>query len=188
MPETIYYHFSDLENIDPAPFIKEQVLLKQFNNSTPDERRELIPALFAKAKDVNIYPPLYLSRGWEVELGPKVMINLGVSLLGGAPITIGEHSLIGPHVQIITVNHPVDPTERQRYAFTAKPVHIGANVWIGAGAIICPGVSIGDHSVVGAGAVVTHDVPRCTLVAGNPAREIRKLEEPDLSTLYLDSP
>ncbi len=188
MSETTYYHFSALENIDPAPFIAEHMLLKQFNNSAPDERPELIQALFANAEQVTIYPPLYLSRGWEVELGRKVMINLGVSILGGAPIKIGDHSLIGPHVQIISISHPVDPTERQQYAFTAKPVNIGSNVWIGAGAIICPGISIGDHSVVGAGAVVTHDVPRCTLVAGNPARIIRQLEEPDITTLYLDCP
>ncbi|AMC36143.1 sugar O-acetyltransferase [Janthinobacterium sp. B9-8] len=187
MSETIYYHFSDLESIDPTPFIAEHALLKQFNNSTHDERSKLIQALFAKAEQVTIYPPLYLSRGWEVELGRKVMINLGVSILGGAPIRIGDHSLIGPHVQIISVSHPVDPTERQQYAFTAKPVRIGSNVWIGAGAIICPGVCIGDHSVVGAGAVVTRDVPRCTLVGGNPARIIRTLKEPDPATLYLDS-
>jgi maltose O-acetyltransferase len=186
--ETIYYHFSDLENIDPAPFIAEHALLKQFNNSSHDERPELIQALFAKAEQVTIYPPLYLSRGWQIELGRKVMINLGASILGGASIKIGDYSLIGPHVQIISVSHPVDPTERQQYAFTAKPVNIGSNVWIGAGAIICPGISIGDHSVVGAGAVVTRDVPRCTLVGGNPARVIRTLKEPDPATLYLDSP
>ncbi|WP_051710377.1 sugar O-acetyltransferase [Andreprevotia chitinilytica] len=167
-------------------WMRERELLQRFNDehTSHEERQALLLELFAEAEGANVSPPLLLARGRQVQLGRKVFINSNVAIGGGAPVTIGHHTLIGPNVQIITGTHPVDPAERQRWAFWAAPITIGENVWIGASAIICGGVTIGDHSVIGAGSVVTKDIPACVLAAGNPCRVIRELDPPDPATLY----
>jgi acetyltransferase-like isoleucine patch superfamily enzyme len=168
---------------------KEGELLHRFNNlphGSTQERASLLAQLFAQADEVIITPPLAIARGHLIRFGRKVFINYNAQIAAapGAPITIGHHTIIAPNVQIQTGTHPVDPTERQRWAYCAKGITIGNNVWIGASAIICAGVTIGDHSVIGAGSIVTRDIPSCVLAGGNPARVIRELTPPDEATLY----
>ncbi|SMC27495.1 maltose O-acetyltransferase [Andreprevotia lacus DSM 23236] len=182
----VRYSFEDIKRGGGEDWQRERALLDRFNNEQMDEaeRRALMRELFAEAEDCWVTPPLGLARGKRVKLGRKVFINSNATIGGGADITIGQHTLLGPNVQLMTATHPVDPTERQRWAFWAAPITIGENVWIGSSAIICAGVTIGDHSVIGAGSVVTKDIPPCVLAAGNPCKVIRELEPPDMATLY----
>ncbi|MBM3115726.1 sugar O-acetyltransferase [Jeongeupia naejangsanensis] len=182
---TIRFAFDDLGK-PPHRWQHELELLRRFNSwdTEHEARAGLLAELFGEAGDVRILPPLTVTRGHDFSFGHKVFINCGAMLSGGAPVRIGAHTLIGPNVHIHATTHPVDPTERQRWAFWAKPITIGENVWIGAGAVICAGVTIGDHSVIGAGAIVTRDVPACVLAAGNPAQVVRELTPPDMATLY----
>lgn len=133
--------------------------------------RELLPNAPA---DVYIEPPFHCDYGYNIYCGSRVYFNVNCVVLDVARITIGSHVFIGPGVQIYSATHPVDVATRRKRAF-GKPVTIGNDCWIGGGAIICPGVNIGSGSVVAAGAVVTKDVPGNALVAGNPARVIRRL-------------
>ncbi|MBE9607971.1 sugar O-acetyltransferase [Chitinilyticum litopenaei] len=166
----------------------EAELLARYNELDPfeqaSEAQDILNRMLAENGGATIMNPTYIGSGWNIRIGRKAFINAAVVLDGSAPITIGHHTLVGPGVRFLTAYHPVDPAERQRWAFWARPITVGENVWIGADALIVAGVTIGDHSVVGAGSVVTKDVPRCTLVAGNPAHVIRQLDEPDPATLY----
>lgn len=121
---------------------------------------------------VTIYPPFYTDHGLRLELSERVFINQGCTFLDYAGIRIGEGVMIGPKATFITTGHPVDPGERRRF-LTAAPIDVAANVWIGAGAMILPGVSIGRDAVIAAGAVVADDVPEASLVAG-PKGSIRR--------------
>jgi maltose O-acetyltransferase len=105
-----------------------------------------------------------------------VFFNFNCVVLDVMPVTIGDRTLFGPAVQIYTATHPLDATLRSQGLESARPVTIGSDVWVGGGAIICPGVTIGDRAVIGAGSVVTRDVPPDVVVAGNPARVIRALQ------------
>ena len=109
-------------------------------------------------------------------IGRGVFINFNCVMLDGAPIRIGDHVLIGPAVQIYTFTHPMDFEQRRRPVESCRPVAIGDDCWIGGGAILCPGVRIGPRSVVGAGSVVVRDVEPDVVVAGNPARVVRRLK------------
>ena len=182
--DLIRYRFEDIK--DSPGGAQRRGILSRFNDVTLPwaERQALLPQLFTLSGSAGVTPPLNLSGIHPVQLGHRVFINMGLTIAASAPINIGDYTLIGPHVQIHTATHPVDPFERQQWAFWARPVHIGQNVWIGAGVIICPGVRIGDHSVVAAGSVVVSDVPACTLVGGNPAKVIRALDAPDMSRIY----
>ncbi|MCL1041880.1 MULTISPECIES: sugar O-acetyltransferase [Shewanella] len=119
--------------------------------------------------------PLYISYGENLHIAPQVFINVNVTLQDNAAITIGRQTMIGPNVQCYTASHPLQADRRCEGWETAKPILIGERVWIGGGAIILPGVTIGDEAVVAAGAVVTKDVAPKTVVGGNPARVIRAL-------------
>jgi acetyltransferase-like isoleucine patch superfamily enzyme len=121
---------------------------------------------------VTIYPPFYTDHGLNLDLAERVFINQGCTFLDYAGIRIGERTMIAPLVTFITVGHPVDPGERRQY-LTGGPIDIGENVWIGAGAMILPGVSIGRDAVIAAGAVVAEDVPAASLVAG-PKATVRR--------------
>ncbi|WP_148717383.1 sugar O-acetyltransferase [Chitinolyticbacter meiyuanensis] len=180
--------FDDIANPENrARFMREAELLRRYNDPTLswDERHAMLPELVASCgEETNVAAPFILARGSDVHLGRRVFINAGVTIAAAAPVTIGDYTLIAPHVQIHGVTHPVDPAERQQWAFWSRPITIGENVWIGAGAIICAGVTIGDHSVIGAGSVVTRDVPSCVLAAGNPCRVVRELDPPDPATMY----
>lgn len=133
---------------------------------------DLIPGL---PESSVIMPPFYCDHGHGIHLGENVFINNCCTFLDGALITIGDYTLIGPNVQIYTPQHPMGYMERRITQEYAYPVTIGKDCWIGGGAIICPGVTIGDRCIVAAGSVVTRDVPDDSLVAGNPAVVKKKL-------------
>jgi maltose O-acetyltransferase len=116
--------------------------------------------------------PFFCDLGSNIELGAGTFLNFNCVILDVAPVTIGDATAIGPAVQILTSDHPRDPQLRRQQVRYGRPVSIGANVWIGGGAIILPGISIGDDAIIGAGSVVTRDVPAGATVAGSPAKAI----------------
>lgn len=133
--------------------------------------REIVGALGAR---VNIRPPFFLDYGFNLTLGDGVFMNFGCIVLDVCAVTIGALTQIGPNVQILAADHPRDPEQRRAMLESGRPVVIGANVWIGAGAIILPGITVGDAIIVGAGSIVTRDVPAGATVVGNPARVIAR--------------
>jgi maltose O-acetyltransferase len=141
------------------------------------ERRRIIAELLGRESDVWIQPPFFCDYGTNIALGTKVFFNFNCVVLDVMQVTIGSNVLFGPAVQIYAATHPVNAAERRKWLEFAKPVRIGSDVWVGGGAIICPGVTIGEQSVIGAGSVVTRDIPPDVFAAGNPARVIRPLIE-----------
>ncbi|WP_030255794.1 sugar O-acetyltransferase [Streptomyces violens] len=143
-------------------------------------RRDAVLAklLGSVGTDVRIRPPFHCDYGYLISIGSGTFINFGAVFLDAAPITIGAHVQIGPNVQLLTPTHELDAERRRAGWEKALPVTIGDNVWLGGGVIVCPGVTIGENTVVGAGAVVTKDLPPGVLAVGNPARVLRKLDEP----------
>lgn len=152
------------------------VWLARYNASlgTPAaSRHALLREAFGRVGDgAVIRPPFHCDFGYNISLGTATFLNFGCVILDVAPVTIGDRTQIGPGVQILTADHPRDAAERGAGLEFARPIAIGANVWIGGGALILPGVTIGDDAIVGAGAVVTRDVPAGRTVAGNPARPL----------------
>ena len=143
---------------------------------TPDAARAVLEELLGSVgEDTHIRPPLYVDYGTQLSIGARVFANFGLTALDCAPITIGDDTQIGPHVQLLTPTHPIEPGPRRSKIEAAAPITIGNNVWIGGGVIVLAGVTIGDDAIVGAGAVVTRDVPARTIAVGNPARVIRKV-------------
>ena len=138
--------------------------------------RALLEELIPGTPETSVVcPPFYCDHGHGIRLGEHVFVNANCTFLDGALITIGSHTLIGPDVKIYTPQHPMDYIERRQTKEYAFPVTIGEDCWIGGGAVICPGVTIGPRCIVGAGSVVIKDVEPDSVVAGNPARLIRKL-------------
>ena len=141
-----------------------------------EERRRILVDLFAAGGDtVWMQSPFYCDYGFNIELGERVFFNFNCVVLDVCTVRIGSFTLFGPAVQIYTPMHPFDAELRRREEY-GKPVEIGADVWVGGGAIILPGVRIGARAVIGAGSVVTRDVPEATFAAGNPCRVIRSIE------------
>jgi maltose O-acetyltransferase len=158
---------------------RARLLVKGLNESRDDEvdrRRELLRELFGSAGD-NLWlePPFYCDYGSNIHVGDNVFFNFNCVVLDVAPVTIGSGTMFGPAVQIYTATHPIEAHERMKGLESGQPITIGAEVWIGGGAIILPGVTIGDRSVVGAGSVVTRDVPPDVFAAGNPCRVVKEL-------------
>jgi maltose O-acetyltransferase len=142
-----------------------------------DERRRILVELFgAGGETVWMQPPFFCDYGSNIELGERVFFNFNCIVLDVCRIRIGSFSLFGPAVQIYTPMHPFNAELRRREEF-GKPVEIGSDVWVGGGAIILPGVRIGSRAVIGAGSVVTRDVPEAVFAAGNPCRVIRDITE-----------
>lgn len=158
-----------------------RLLLKQLNDSREDqtdERTHLLQQLLPHAgPGLWIQPPFYCDYGSNIELGEKVFFNFNCVVLDVALVTIGSRTLFGPNVQIYTATHPMDYQIRASGLEFAKPITIGEDVWVGGSAVICPGVSIGARSVIGAGSVVTKDIPADVFAAGNPCKVIRSLVE-----------
>lgn len=152
-------------------------LARRFNDADPSDdegRRKLLEQLLGRlGADVEIRPPLYVDYGSNLHVGARTFVNFGLVALDVAAITIGEDCQLGPNVQLLTPTHPLEPEPRRAKWEAAKPITIGDNVWLGGGVIVCPGVTIGADSVVGAGAVVTRDVPPGVVAVGNPARVVR---------------
>lgn len=152
-------------------------LTDRFNATPGDDlalRREILAELVDAPLPDNVVvrSPFHCDYGFNIRFGEGVFLNFGCVLLDVVEITIGAMTQIGPAVQIYTADHPRDPQTRREGLEFGRPVTIGANVWIGGGAIILPSVTVGDDAVIGAGAVVTRDVPNGATVAGNPARII----------------
>lgn len=144
-----------------------------------EERRHLLRRLFPVGGDtVWMQPPFFCDYGTNIELGERVFFNFNCVVLDVARVTVGDYTLFGPAVQVYTATHPLDAALRRKQEF-AKPIEIGSDVWVGGGAILCPGVRIGSRSVIGAGSVVTRDVPDGVFAAGNPCRVIRDIAESD---------
>jgi maltose O-acetyltransferase len=150
-------------------------------NATVDqdaERRRIAGELFGRGGDTAwVEPPFFCDYGANIELGERVFFNFNCVILDVCPVRIGGFTLFGPAVQIYTAMHPMDAALRRRQEY-GKPVEIGSDVWVGGGALILPGVRIGSRTVIGAGSVVTRDVPDDVFAAGNPCRVIRAIEPP----------
>lgn len=164
--------------------MKTRDLLYEYNHLNYRDlpnRNRILKEMFGKVgKKYFIELPFHTDYGFNVKLGENFFANNGLTLLDPAPIEIGDNVLIAPNVGIYTAGHALDPALRvQAHAEYAIPVKIGNNVWIGADVTICPGVTIGDNSVIGAGAVVTKSIPGNSLAYGNPAHVARKLNEHD---------
>jgi maltose O-acetyltransferase len=147
-----------------------RLLLARYN-ATGD--REALTALFGRlADDAVVEAPFHCDYGFNISVGTRFYANVNCVFLDCAPIEIGDHVLLGPGVHLYTARHPLDSAERRRGLELAKAIVVGDDVWLGGGAIVLPGVTIGARVIVGAGSVVTRDVPADTRVAGNPARPI----------------
>lgn len=159
---------------------RARLLLKALNDTRDDQQEERARLLRELIPDTGqgawIEPPFYCDYGTNITLGDKVYFNFNCVVLDVAPVRVGSGTLIGPAVQIYAATHPLSAAERRSGLELGKPVEIGEEVWIGGGAILCPGVRIGARSVIGAGSVVTRDIPEGVFAAGNPCRPIRKIE------------
>jgi maltose O-acetyltransferase len=158
-----------------------RLLLQTINAALPDEDEERDAALRALlgafGAGSNIRPPFRCEYGYQIHVGERVFANFGLVCLDVARITIGDDTRIGPGVQLLTPTHPLEPGPRREGWESAEPITIGANVWLGGGVVVCPGVTIGDDTVVGAGSVITRDLPARVLAVGNPARVVRRLSD-----------
>ena len=173
---------------------KEQLecleILYDYNHTRPSEsqkREQILKNLLAEiGENCYIEPPLHANWGKYTHFGNNVYANLNLTLVDDTDIFVGDNVMFGPNVIIATAGHPVDPPLREKVAQFNIPVRIGKNVWIGAGAIVLPGVTIGDHSVIGAGSVVTKDIPPNVVAVGNPCRVLREINDRDKEYYYKD--
>ncbi len=160
--------------------IKARLLLQQLNNSREDypiERGRIIKELIPNSGEgLWLQPPFYCDYGYNIIVGEKVFFNFNCVVLDVMSVTIGSRTLFGPNVQIYTATHPLNYKERAAGLEFAKPVTIGEDVWVGGSVVICPGVTIGNRCVIGAGSVVTKDIPIGVFAAGNPCKVIRELD------------
>ncbi len=141
------------------------------------ERRRITSALFARGGDtVGMQPPFFCDYGSNIYLGEKTFFNFNCVVLDVAEVIIGDYTLFAPNVQIYTATHPMNARTRRTLEL-ARPIRIGSDVWVGGGAILCPGVTIGDRTVIGAGSVVTRDIPAGVVAVGNPCRVLRAIRD-----------
>lgn len=153
--------------------------LNATRESQVEVRRRILRDLFgAGGETAWMQPPFYCDYGANIHLGERVFFNFNCVVLDVAEVRIGDFTLFGPSVQIYTAMHPMDAAERRLHEY-AKPIAIGSDVWVGGAAVICPGVTIGSRSVIGAGSVVTRDIPEGVFAAGNPCRVIRPVDGRD---------
>lgn len=171
-------------------------LCTTYNQTYEDEtekREELIANIFKNVGEGSFFQgPIYIHYGVHTEIGDHFFANFNLTIQDDAMVTIGDHCSFGPNVSIVTPIHPMLPDERramldengeEKHMCYAKPVQIGNDCWFGANVVICPGVTIGDHCVIGAGSVVVKDIPDNSFAAGNPCRVIREITEKD-SMIY----
>ena len=147
---------------------------------------EVAKKLLGKSENPFINPPFYCDYGKHIEVGRNFYANYNCTLLDVAKIKIGDNCLLAPNVAIYTAGHPIYPDTRNTLYEYGKEVTLGDNVWIGGSSVICPGVHIGSNVVIGAGSVVTRDIPDWSIAAGNPCRVIRQITESDRRKLYKD--
>ena len=182
---------------DPADgdIVEEQTAcldrLYDFNHTRPtemDKRQTLMKEMFAEiGENCYIEPPFHANWGGRhVHFGKNVYANFGLTMVDDTHIYVGDYTLFAPNVVVATAGHPIDPELRARGLQYNAAVHIGKNCWIGAGALIMPGVTIGDNTVIGAGSVVTHDIPAGVVAVGNPCRVMREIGEHDREFYFKD--
>jgi maltose O-acetyltransferase len=161
--------------------LRTRLLIKELNDTREDEveeRGRVLKELIPNAGEgLWLQPPFYCDYGYNMRVGERVFFNFNCVVLDVSMVTIGSRTLFGPNVQIYTATHPMNHQERASGVEYAKPIVIGEDVWVGGSAVICPGVTIGDRAVIGAGSVVTKDIPSDVFAAGNPCRVIRSLKE-----------
>lgn len=181
-------HTGDLYITSDKAILEEQRMclekLYDFNMTRPselDKRAKMLKNMFAEiGENCYIEPPFYANFGGKhVHFGKNVYANFHLTLVDDTHIYIGDYTMIGPNVTIATAGHPILPSLREQAYQYNMPVHIGKNCWIGAGAIILPGITIGDNSVIGAGSVVTKDIPCNVVCVGNPCRIMREINDRD---------
>lgn len=147
---------------------------------------ETVKEVLGKSENAIIMPPFYCDYGKHIELGKNVIINYNCVILDVAKVKIGDFCQLAPNVAIYTAGHPIYPdTRNSQYEF-GREIIIGKNVWIGGNVVICPGVHIGDNSVIGAGSVVTKDIPEWSIAVGNPCNVVRRITEGDKRKLYCE--
>lgn len=151
--------------------------LNATHESEREERRRIVGRLFGSGgESVRLQPPFYCDYGANILLGEQVYFSFNCIVLDVCSIRIGDFTLFGPAVQVYTATHPMEAELRRTSEF-GKPIEIGSDVWIGGAAVICPGVTIGSRAVIGAGSVVTRDIPEGVFAAGNPCRVVRDLAD-----------
>lgn len=164
-------------------------LLYDYNATRPSEgekRKELLKKMLAEVGEgCYIEPPFHANwAGRYIHFGNGVYANFGLTCVDDTHIYIGDKTMFGPNVVLATANHPILPELREKAYQYNKEIHIGRNCWLGAGVIVVPGISIGDNSVIGAGSVVTRDIPDNVLAVGNPCRVLREISEHDREFFY----
>ena len=157
------------------------LLVERYNSAPPDDQ-EALDAILAEllgevGEGVVVQQPFRCDYGFRIAIGASTFVNFDCVMLDGAPITIGRNCQFAPRVQVLTATHPLDPEPRRAGWESVAPIAIADNVWLGAGAIVCPGVEIGADTVVGAGAVVVGDLPAGVVAGGVPARVLRGIAE-----------
>lgn len=161
--------------------IRTRLLIKELNDTREDqteERAHILQELIPYAGEgLWLQPPFYCDYGSNMIIGENVFFNFNCVVLDVTYVKIGSRTLFGPNVQIYTATHPVDYRERSSGLEFAKPISIGEDVWVGGSAIICPGVTVGERTIIGAGSVVTRDIPPGVFAAGNPCNVIRELTQ-----------
>ena len=163
-------------------------LLYDYNLTRPSEeakRKDLLKELLGHmGENIWIEPPLHMAYGTNVHIGHDFYANFNLVIVDDVDVYIGDHVMIAPNVTITPTGHPIDPELRKLGTQFSIPVRIGNNVWIGSNAVILPGVTIGDNSVIGAGSVVTHDIPANVVGVGNPCRVLREINDHDKKYYY----
>lgn len=163
--------------------VRAKKLFRAYNrldDSEVEKRRDIMRKLFKSVgENVWIEPDFRCEFGQNITIGDNVYINFGCVILDCGQVTIGSGTLIGPNVGLFSGNHTIDPVERAAGGLIPKPINIGSRVWLCGNVSVVPGVSIGDDSVIGAGSVVTHDIPSGVVAAGDPCRVLRKITEKD---------
>ena len=171
--------------------IKKLDWLYDFNMTRPtqlDKRKEMLKEMFAEiGEDCYIEPPLHANMaGAYVHFGKNVYANFNLTLVDDGHIYVGDYTMIGPNVTIATAGHPILPELREKGYQYNMEVHIGKNCWLGSGVVVLPGVTIGDNVVVGAGSIVTKDLPSNVVAVGNPCRVLREMNERDKEYYFKD--
>lgn len=188
-------HSGELYCCADEELVKEQTecleKLYDFNTTRPSEgekRTEMLKEMFAEiGENCYIEPPLHSNWGGKhVHFGKNVYANFNLTLVDDTHIYVGDYTMLAPNVILATAAHPILPELREQVYQYNLPIHIGKNCWIGAGAIILPGITIGDNSVIGAGSVVTKDIPPNVVAVGNPCKVIREISAHDKIYYYKD--
>ena len=160
--------------------------LNFMDRSDFDGIAEVVRELINCGENAFINPPFYCDYGKNITVGKNFFANYNCTIIDVAPVTIGDYCQMAPNVAIYTAGHPIHPATRNSTYEYGKAITIGDNVWIGGNTVICPGVHVGDNSVIGAGSVVTKDIPDWCVATGNPCRVLRKITEEDRKKLFHD--